>query len=296
MLFIQSAHRLYKIYTGGYISHRRKRRGTGGREVEKATPCRLNSPRFVGQTWGSFMPQRIPQDVRQQVLQLLQKGLRYRAIARILHISCSTVKRWQGQFDHGIMDWTQAHRPAVTSEIAQSIVQRYLEVGSFLQVAKEFGVSDRSVHRYYMNILNAGQPFLPKGRKPCRQKTGEPMPQQKPQRARAASSRKARTTASYEKEIRELNILVESLLVSMEQNLEGVKKKSLIRQLLLLHREGRLVNGLAGHTEWHGAQTTTERLAVLLNECRRMINSQVESEISKKDINTDTESSEFKQP
>ena len=159
----------------------------------------VNSPQFVGQTWGSFMPQRIPQDVRQQVLQLLQKGLRYRAIARILHISCSTVKRWQGQFDHGIMDWTQARRPAVTSEIAQCIVQRYLEVGSFLQVAKEFGVSDRSVHRYYMNILNAGQPFLPKGRKPCHPKSGEPMPQQKPQRAQAASSRKARTTASYEK-------------------------------------------------------------------------------------------------
>ena len=242
------------------------------------------------------MPQRIPPNVRQQVLELLKKGLRYRAIARVVNISYSTIKRWQGQFDRGITDWTQARRPFMTSEIAQSAVERYLEVGSFLQVAKEFGVSDRSVHRYYMNVLNSGQPLLPKGRKPHSPKTTSSMPQHKPKNTQVTSSHKPRTTASYEKEIRELNILVESLLVSMEQNLERVKKKSLIRQLLSLHREGRLVNGLAGHTEWRGAQTTTERLTVLLNECRRMINSQVESEISKKNINTDTESNEFKQP
>lgn len=252
------------------------------------------SPESETLSGDTFMRKKISAEIRQQVLLLLRQGARSWTIANQLNLQRSWVKQCQYRFDIGDLTWLDpTYRSPVTPELALRAVREYELCHSYTQAARVCNISPSDVRRYVKNMAKWGVPLLPKGRPSASTRLAM-------KTASCAkvpvSVKKPKTLKSAERMLEEQRILLESLLESMNKHLGGTdgskKKISLLTMQLRQHiAEGYPLPNLADSPIPAGAPFIVV-LETLANECRKIRNSWIESELSKSTTKGDTASVE----
>jgi transposase len=172
---------------------------------------------------GDFqMSKRIPTEIRQQVLQLLKQGSRSRSISHQLGINRNTVNNWQAMFDRGDVSWVTAPRHHWTEQEAWQAVELFKSGMSYKAAGHAMGMHDGDVRRYVRNIEKYGVPILKRGR-PAKHQEVKHMPGKSRKLRKESSATNADSKTHTEKEYREMEIMLESLVAAINEHLGGTE-------------------------------------------------------------------------
>jgi hypothetical protein len=241
------------------------------------------------------MAKRISTDVRQQVLQLLKQGSRARSISHHLGLTPSLVQKWQAMFDHGDVSWITASQHHWTVHEAWQAIELFKSGMSYTAAAHAMGMGSADVRRFVINAGKYGVPILKKGRH-AQNREVKHMPEKSCDLREESPSQAGSREAQLDREKKELKILLECFMASVDKHLggtEGRKKKiSFLTQQLQEHlAQGYPLPNFAEKPIPAGVPITAV-LEFLANECLKIRLSMNASRLSKSTTKADTEAGE----
>ena len=107
----------------------------------------------------------IPLEIKQKALVLFKEGTGYKAVAKILRLSDSSVRNWYDCFRSGDYSWSKSSYIKSNVDSLKRAVDEYLNTENGCRIiAAKYGITTSTLMRAKQNFVNFGVVALPKGR------------------------------------------------------------------------------------------------------------------------------------
>jgi hypothetical protein len=138
------------------------------------------------------------------------------------------VQKWQAMFDHGDVSWITASQHHWTVHEAWQAIELFKSGMSYTAAAHAMGMGSADVRRFVINAGKYGVPILKKGRH-AQNREVKHMPEKSCDLREESPSQAGSREAQLDRENKELKILLECFMASVDKHLggtEGRKKRS----------------------------------------------------------------------
>ena len=107
----------------------------------------------------------IPLEIKQKALVLFKEGIGYKAVAKILRLSDSSVRNWYDCFRSGDYSWSKSSYIKSNVDSLKRAVDEYLNTENGCRIiAAKYGITTSTLMRAKQNFVNFGVVRLPQGR------------------------------------------------------------------------------------------------------------------------------------